>query len=133
MDPVDEVVAAIESCESGEKLVYQRYADYFGVNRRTLARRHQGTQSSRATQYFNQTKLTPQQEVELVHYIGDLTKRGLPPTRAMIRNFASTIAHDRISEAWVTRFPAPSPGRSHLQMGHRHGRYTPRSRLTVQV
>jgi hypothetical protein len=104
MDPIDEAIAAIESREPGEKLIYRHYADYFSVNVRTLARRHQGCQSSRATQYFNQLKLTPQQEEELVLYIGDLTKRGLPPIRAMIRNFASTIAHERVSEAWVTRF-----------------------------
>jgi hypothetical protein len=28
----------------------------------------------------------------------------LPPTRDMVRNFASTIAHKRVSESWVTRF-----------------------------
>jgi AraC-like DNA-binding protein len=71
MDLIDEAIAAFESRKPGEKLVYQNYADYFGVNRRTLVRRHQGSQSSRATQYFNQTKLTPQQEEELVQYIGD--------------------------------------------------------------
>jgi hypothetical protein len=96
MDLIGEAIAAIESRESGEKLVYQSYADYFGVNRRTLAWRHQGSQSSQATQYFTQSKLTPQQEEELVQYIGDLTKHGLLPTGAMIQNFASTIAHDRV-------------------------------------
>ncbi|KAF1943376.1 hypothetical protein EJ02DRAFT_486408 [Clathrospora elynae] len=48
----------------------------------------------------------PQQEEELVLYIEDLTKRGLPPTQAMIQNFASTIAHKRVSLAWVLRFKA---------------------------
>jgi hypothetical protein len=58
----------------------------------------------RATQIFNQKKLTLQQEEELVLYIGDLTKRGLPPTNAMIQNFTSTIAYKCVSEAWVVRF-----------------------------
>ena len=52
----------------------------------------------------DQQKLTPQQEDELVLYIEDLTRRGLPPTRDMVQNFASTIAHERVSESWVTRF-----------------------------
>jgi hypothetical protein len=104
MTPIEEALAAIGSCELGDDLAYQEYAGWFGVSRVTLARRHQGCQGTRATQYFDQKKLTPQQEEELVDYIGDLTHRELPPTRAMIRNFASTIAHERVSEAWVTRF-----------------------------
>jgi hypothetical protein len=39
-----------------------------------------------------------------VLYIKDLTRRRLPPTRDMGRDFASTIAHERVSESWVTRF-----------------------------
>jgi ABC-type Zn uptake system ZnuABC Zn-binding protein ZnuA len=39
-----------------------------------------------------QQKLSPQQEQELVQYIKELTEKCLPPTREMIRNFASTIA-----------------------------------------
>jgi len=104
MDPFDEAIAAIESRDPKEKLVYQDYADFFGVSRTTLARRHQGRQGTRTAKIFNQTKLTPQQEEELVRYIGDLTGRGLPPTNTMIRNFASTLADTRVSEAWVTRF-----------------------------
>ncbi|KAF1364176.1 hypothetical protein EJ07DRAFT_56235, partial [Lizonia empirigonia] len=97
--PIDEALAAIESCALGDDLIYQEYADFFNVCRVTLARRHQGRQGSRKAQYFDQKKLTPQQEEELVLYVRDLTRRGLPPTNAMIRNFASTIAHERVSEA----------------------------------
>lgn len=39
-----------------------------------------------------------------MNYIKELSKRGLAPTRQMIRNFASTIAKERVSESWVTRF-----------------------------
>ena len=53
---------------------------------------------------FNQQKLTPEQEIELVQYIKGLAERHLPPTREMIRNFASTIAKEPVSESWVTRF-----------------------------
>ncbi|KAF2828924.1 hypothetical protein CC86DRAFT_287155, partial [Ophiobolus disseminans] len=44
------------------------------------------------------------QEHELVLYFKQLTKRGLPPTRAMVQNFASTIAKTGVSKSWVTRF-----------------------------
>jgi hypothetical protein len=60
MTPIEEALAAIESREPGDDLVYQEYADWFGVNRVTLAQRHQGRQGLRATQIFNQKKLTLQ-------------------------------------------------------------------------
>ncbi|KAF1350515.1 hypothetical protein EJ07DRAFT_138709 [Lizonia empirigonia] len=104
MDRINEAIAAIESREPGDDLVYQEYADWFGVDRCTLARRHQGRQGTRQAKIFDQKKLTPAQEEELILYIRDLTRRGLPPTNTMIRNFASTIAHERVSESWVTRF-----------------------------
>jgi hypothetical protein len=34
--------------------------------------------------------------MELVEYIGDLTKEGLPPTRQMIQNFASEVAQEAL-------------------------------------
>ncbi|KAF1361892.1 hypothetical protein EJ07DRAFT_109520 [Lizonia empirigonia] len=103
MDRINEAITAIESREPGDDLVYQEYADWFGVDRCTLARRHQGRQGTRQAKIFDQKKLTPAQEEELILYIRDLTRRGLPPTNTMIRNFASTIAHERVSESWVTR------------------------------
>ncbi|KAF1362225.1 hypothetical protein EJ07DRAFT_108869 [Lizonia empirigonia] len=100
MDRINEAIAAIELRELGDDLVYQEYADWFGVDRCTLARRHQGRQGTRQAKIFDQKKLTPAQEEELILYIRDLTRRGLPPTNTMIRNFASTIAHERVSESW---------------------------------
>ncbi|KAF1973279.1 hypothetical protein BU23DRAFT_425426, partial [Bimuria novae-zelandiae CBS 107.79] len=43
-------------------------------------------------------------EAELVKYIEGLIARHLLPIREMIRNFASTIAKELVSESWVTRF-----------------------------
>jgi hypothetical protein len=48
--------------------------------------------------------LSPQQELELVKYIEGLSTGGLPPTRAMIRNFGTFIAKKPCSERWVSRF-----------------------------
>lgn len=44
------------------------------------------------------------EEAELVRYIEGLSDRHLPPTRDTVRNFASTIAKNKVSESWVTRF-----------------------------
>ena len=53
MDPSDEAIAAIESRDPKEKLIYQDYADFFGVSRITLARRDQGRQGTRTAKIFN--------------------------------------------------------------------------------
>jgi hypothetical protein len=60
--------------------------------------------ASREAGYAHQQSLTPRQELELVHYIEGLTKRGLPPTREIIQNFSSAVAHQQLSKSWVTRF-----------------------------
>lgn len=104
MGPIDKAVEDIKLQEPGEQLSYRKVAAKHGVDRSTLARRCKGIQAPMAAKAINQQKLSPQQELELVRYIEDLTKRGLPPTREMIRNFASHVAKERLSESWVTRF-----------------------------
>jgi hypothetical protein len=104
MAPIDDALAAINALKPGEKLVYQKIADQYGVDRSTLARRHKRVQAPRTTKDSNQQKLIPQQKPELVSYIEKLTARHIPPTREMIANFASSIAKGRVSESWVTRF-----------------------------
>ena len=104
MSPIEAAIAAVHALEPGEKFSYTKIASQFGVNRTTLVRRCQGLQASRATEASTRRNLSPQQELELVRYIKGLTKRGLPPTREMIRNFSSEVAHQQLSESWVTRF-----------------------------
>jgi hypothetical protein len=104
MAPIDDALAAIEALEPGEKLVYQKIADQYGVDRSTLARRHKRVQVPRELKDSNQKKLTPQQEAGLVKYIEELTARHIPPTREIIRNFASAVAKEEVSDSWVTRF-----------------------------
>jgi hypothetical protein len=58
---------------------------------------HAGANRARAN-------LTPEQDLELAKYIEQLSGEGLPPTRAMIRNFASGLAKKAVSERWVGRF-----------------------------
>ena len=99
MAAINKALAAIDALEPGEKLVYQTFATRFGVNRVTLARRHKRAQQARETKDINQPRLTPQQEIELVKYIEELTARHLPPTREIIQNFASPIAQNPVSES----------------------------------
>jgi hypothetical protein len=107
MDPILNAIAAINAHEAGDKPSYCQTAKRFGVDRTTLARRHQGKTRSHAGEAQQRMLLSPQQEkqlVELVGYIEGLTKRGSPPTREMIQNFASVVAKWEVSDAWVTRF-----------------------------
>jgi hypothetical protein len=104
MEAIDKALAAIDAHELGDELCYQKYADKYGVKRVTLSRRHQGLQAPRTSKAINQRLLHPQQELELVRYIETLSKRALPPTRAMIQNFASDLGGRRASDSWVTRF-----------------------------
>src|SRR3954463_6294004 len=48
MTAIDKALAAIESRELGDKIIYQQYADKYNVSRSALSRRHQGVSRSRA-------------------------------------------------------------------------------------
>jgi hypothetical protein len=104
MSPIEAALAAIEALEPGKKLVYAQIARKYGVPASTLSQRHRGVSSSRATKAQNQQALHPQQELELLRYIERLTRQGLPPTRPMIRRFASSIAGKELGVHWVDRY-----------------------------
>jgi transposase-like protein len=59
MSSIEAALAAIESLKPGEKLNYTQIAKQYGVERSTLARRHQGTSVSRATRFGNERALHP--------------------------------------------------------------------------
>jgi hypothetical protein len=48
--------------------------------------------------------VSSQQELELVQYIEDITKQGLPPTSDMVRDFAPEVALKELGSSWVARF-----------------------------
>jgi hypothetical protein len=104
MAPIDDAIADLESPEEGADFTLTQIADRHGVNRSTLSRRWRGLTGPRSDGYAQQQLLNPQQEDELVRYIEDLTAKSLPPTRQMIRNFASEISGIYVGEAWVSRF-----------------------------
>ncbi|KAF7568779.1 hypothetical protein PtrM4_133920 [Pyrenophora tritici-repentis] len=104
MSQIDAAIAAIESLEPGEQFSYRQIAAEYHCNRTTLARRHQGLASSRSTMAENQQALHPQQEEELLRYIERLTSQGLPPTRPMIRRFASDIVKRELSADSLSKY-----------------------------
>jgi hypothetical protein len=63
---------------------------------RDLYRTHAASKQQRILNLHN--------EAHLVLYIQRLSDRGLPPTRTMIRNFASKVAKWPPSDAWISRF-----------------------------
>ena len=101
MDPIQEAIAEIESRAPGEHFSYQQIAKKHGVGRMTLARRHKGLTEPYG---IRNLALHPQHEAELVRYIKTLTERRIPPTIAMIKRFACSLAGKEVSETWVTRF-----------------------------
>jgi hypothetical protein len=103
MDAINAAIEAIELRKPGASFSYRAVAKQFGVDRTTLSRRHRGAQQTVAAKHEEQQLLNPQQEAELVVYIERCTERGLPPTREMVRNFASAVAKWEASDAWVTR------------------------------
>jgi hypothetical protein len=111
MNPIDAAIEVIESRKAGAAFSYRKVANWFGVDRTTLLQRHQGASRSRAgasrsraAASQQQQLLNPQQEEELMRYIERCTERSLPPTREMVRNFASAVVIWDASDAWVTRF-----------------------------
>jgi hypothetical protein len=104
MSAINAALAAIESLKPEESFSYAQIARDFGVEPTTLARRHRGASSTRNIKIQNQLALHPQQEEQLVRYIQRLTEQGIPPTRSMIRNFASQVAKKQLGYHWVDRF-----------------------------
>ena len=101
MDLIEAAIAAIDTRGPSEGFSYTKIAEEFGVVRSTLIRRHKGQTQPRTLAH---KILYPQQEKELIEYIQGLTARRIPPTREIIKNFASTIAGKGVSNTWVSSF-----------------------------
>jgi hypothetical protein len=92
MDPYKATLESLKSLKLGETPNYTQTAKKYGVDRTGLSRRHRGVQGTRAEKYENDRLLNTIQELQLVQYIQELGKHGLPPTRQMKQNFATEIA-----------------------------------------
>ena len=101
---LQEALAECNTFAPEDKILWSKIAQKHGVVRSTLTRTWRGETRPHQEKVLAQQKLTLQQEEELVKYIEELTARHIPPTREMIQNFASSVAKERVSESWVTRF-----------------------------
>jgi hypothetical protein len=101
MAPIDEAIAAAKSQESPNLAAIARL---YGVSRSTLSKRVRGIQQN-ASEYHESTRLlNPTQERVLIGHINHLTEADLPPTPAMVRNFARDIGSKEPGRSWVARF-----------------------------
>jgi len=96
MAAINKISAALESLRLRETTSYTEAAKKFSVDRSILSRRHRGLQGTRAEYEERCRNLNTTQEDKLIRYIDGLCKQGLPPTRQIIRNFASEIAKKSI-------------------------------------
>jgi hypothetical protein len=101
MGDIEAALAAIEALESTN---YSRIAKEYGVDRRTLARRHQGQSVDQQTYHASRQFLSKQQTKFLVKYIKALTNQGLPPTPSMVRQFAVDLTGKRPGKNWPSDF-----------------------------
>ncbi|KAI8406231.1 hypothetical protein FOFC_13700 [Fusarium oxysporum] len=106
---------ALEFLKTSGSINYAATAKKFECDETTLRRRHQGKQRARRdADSLYKSRLSKQQEQDLVTYIRKLSLRGIPPTLSMIRNFAQDIAkieertgHTASSSAIATRSIVP--------------------------
>jgi hypothetical protein len=84
MKPIEAALAAIELLGPGEETNYTHIAKTYCVVQSMLTRRYQCVTASCSTEAADQQALHPQQELELLRYIKQLTEQGLLPTRAMV-------------------------------------------------
>jgi len=104
MTPIEAALDSLKSLKLRETPNYAKISKKYGCDRNTLSRRHRGVQGTMARKLENQRLLNNTQEKELVRYIDSLYKRGLPPSRQIIRNFTSKIGCREAGKSWADRF-----------------------------
>jgi hypothetical protein len=101
MAPIDDALKALGSQESPN---YTEIAKIYNVNRSTLSKRHRGVTGSKRDANERNSLLSYQQQLDLVKYINTLSARGIPPTNAMVNNFAQEICGKVPSKNWCANF-----------------------------
>ncbi|KAL5585824.1 hypothetical protein FOVSG1_013516 [Fusarium oxysporum f. sp. vasinfectum] len=96
---------ALEFLKTSGSINYAATAKKFECDETTLRRRHQGKQRARRdADTLYKSRLSKQQEQDLVTYIRKPSLRGIPPTLSMIRNFAQDIAKIEVGKNWPYSF-----------------------------
>ncbi|GAM37109.1 pogo transposable element [Talaromyces pinophilus] len=101
MDQYELALKALRSLKPGETPNIALVARTYGVDRSQLSRRFRGVSGSKEAQYDNQRLLNEEQSRVLIKWINQLTERGLPPTNAMLENFAREISGKEPGKNWV--------------------------------
>jgi transposase-like protein len=94
---------ALDDLRSQEKPNILQTAKKHNVHRTTLSRRWNNVTRSKRAGYNTQRLLTTAQSNLLINYINNFTERALPPTNAMVRNFAAYIAQRQPGPHWLGR------------------------------
>ena len=98
------IEAALRDLALEDKPNITTIAESHTVHRSTLSRRWRGKTKGRDQYIDSVSLLTKQEQKNLVLYINKLTERGIPPTNAMVRNFAHDICGNWPGKNWVARF-----------------------------
>jgi hypothetical protein len=101
---MDSINAALAALELQDPPNYTATAKLYNIDRTTLSRRHRGITAAKGSAPPPTSLLSFQQKKDLVRYINQLTNRGLPPTVAMVRQFACNISGKWPGKNWVYRF-----------------------------
>ena len=88
---IDSIEAALKDLKLQDGKNISTVTKLHRVDRSTLSRRWNGVTNLAKVYHQSRQLLNPQQEKDLVRYISQLTEKGLPPTLAMVRNFAQDI------------------------------------------
>ena len=101
----EKLQAAIQELRKTGSGKYTEIAQKYGIYPSTLYRRFTGkTVSVHEFQSTTSKLLSDQQEESLISYINDLTKRSMPPTPQMVKNFVQELVGHEIGHNWVPRF-----------------------------
>ncbi|KAF7567595.1 hypothetical protein PtrM4_141860 [Pyrenophora tritici-repentis] len=90
MDPIQKAIEDIESREAGASFSYREVAKAWGVNRTTLARRHQGRNQPHTLAHLI---LHPHQETELLQYITTLTEQLKDQSSKDVKKLRRSLHH----------------------------------------
>ena len=104
MDQYELALRALRSLKPGETPNIALVARTYGVDRSQLSRRFRGVSGSKEAQYNSQRLLTKEQSRTRIKWINQLTERGLPPTNAMLENFAREISGKEPGKNWASRW-----------------------------
>jgi hypothetical protein len=104
IDSYELALEALHSTEPGEKPNISLVARTYGVDPSNLSKRYRGVTGSKEAHYNNRRLLNEAQSRILIKWINGLTERGLPPTNAMLENFAREKSGKEPGKNWASRW-----------------------------